>query len=249
MKKILLIILGTCAAVVLLIALAGMYKFNYLASQPGYNVDGNKITEEYTFEIIETLNQSCQVDTECETPPEYAIQSNCPYDSLCIENTCTVVCPHPFSAPDYAMTDISQTIDDKGATPPEELDEKDLEDKYDPSLMSLEMGTWTWVRTLYNNDTELAPKQSNTFTLTFTEESVSATTDCNSMNGSYELNGNQITFGPMVMTKMFCPESQEQEFARMLSEIQSYLFTSKGELVFELKYDTGSSLFRRVDSD
>ena len=43
MKKILLIILATIIGVVVLIALAGMYKFNYLANQPGYDVDGNKI--------------------------------------------------------------------------------------------------------------------------------------------------------------------------------------------------------------
>ena len=43
MKKILLIILAAIIGVVVLIALAGMYKFNYLANQPGYDVDGNKI--------------------------------------------------------------------------------------------------------------------------------------------------------------------------------------------------------------
>lgn len=30
-------------SLILIISLAGMYKFNYLANQPGYNVDGNKI--------------------------------------------------------------------------------------------------------------------------------------------------------------------------------------------------------------
>lgn len=30
--------------IMVLIALAGMYKFNYLASQEGYDVDGNPIT-------------------------------------------------------------------------------------------------------------------------------------------------------------------------------------------------------------
>ena len=41
-KNIIKIGLG-CLAVLVVIALAGMYKFNYLASQPGYDVDGNKI--------------------------------------------------------------------------------------------------------------------------------------------------------------------------------------------------------------
>ncbi len=30
-------------SIIVLVALAGMYKFNYLASQEGYDADGNKI--------------------------------------------------------------------------------------------------------------------------------------------------------------------------------------------------------------
>ena len=36
------IIIGV-VVIIVLIAIAGMYKFNYLANQSGYNVDGNKI--------------------------------------------------------------------------------------------------------------------------------------------------------------------------------------------------------------
>ena len=46
MKKIMAIILVLIVLVVIGVVLAGMYKFNYLASQPGYDVDGNKITQE-----------------------------------------------------------------------------------------------------------------------------------------------------------------------------------------------------------
>lgn len=42
MSKVLKIIIATVIAILLLIAVAGMYKFNYLANQPGYDVDGNK---------------------------------------------------------------------------------------------------------------------------------------------------------------------------------------------------------------
>ena len=38
MKKIIIIIVGLA----ILIALAGIFKFNYLANQPGYDIDGNK---------------------------------------------------------------------------------------------------------------------------------------------------------------------------------------------------------------
>lgn len=46
MKKVILIILALVVLAIVGIALAGMYKFNYLANQPGYDVDGNKITQE-----------------------------------------------------------------------------------------------------------------------------------------------------------------------------------------------------------
>ena len=44
MKKLLKWSLIVLLTVIIFVALAGMYKFNYLASQEGYNCDGNKIT-------------------------------------------------------------------------------------------------------------------------------------------------------------------------------------------------------------
>ncbi len=44
MKKILKWFVIALLTIVTIVALAGMYKFNYLASQEGYNCDGNKIT-------------------------------------------------------------------------------------------------------------------------------------------------------------------------------------------------------------
>ena len=43
--KIILGITGLSLLALIVVAAAGMYKFNYLASQPGYDVDGNKIEE------------------------------------------------------------------------------------------------------------------------------------------------------------------------------------------------------------
>lgn len=37
--------------------------------------------------------EECEVDQDCLTPPEFAIRSSCPYEALCLENKCTVVCP------------------------------------------------------------------------------------------------------------------------------------------------------------
>jgi len=46
MKKTIKWIIISLASIIILIILAGMYKFNYLASQEGYDVDGNKIETE-----------------------------------------------------------------------------------------------------------------------------------------------------------------------------------------------------------
>ena len=100
MKKKIILNVGIPLFIIVLIALAGMYKFNFLANKPGHDVDGNKVEEtdpKNDFEIIEVLGQNCQVNSDCEIPFNYAIQSNCPYDSMCIKNNCTVVCPIPFT--------------------------------------------------------------------------------------------------------------------------------------------------------
>jgi hypothetical protein len=44
------------------------------------------------------LGKMCKVDTDCITPADYLIQSNCPFSSLCIDSVCKVVCPlYPYS--------------------------------------------------------------------------------------------------------------------------------------------------------
>ncbi len=43
MKRIVKRILLSLALIIILIALAGIYKFNYLANKEGYDIDGNKI--------------------------------------------------------------------------------------------------------------------------------------------------------------------------------------------------------------
>lgn len=123
---------------------------------------------------------------------------------------------------------------------------ENFEGDTNPDIMTLDMKTWRWIKTTYNNDTEFMPNDTNAFTLTFNDDSTfSATTDCNLMNGTYEVTGKQITFGENIaMTKKFCEGSQEQELASLFGEIQSFFFTNRGELIFELKFDSGSAIFR-----
>ncbi len=104
---------------------------------------------------------------------------------------------------------------------------------------------WSWVRTMYNNDTIVVPAKPGVFTLTFNKDGrVNASTDCNHMTGSYSADERLLTIGDLAATRMYCPDSQENEFAKMLSQVSAFLFTSNGELVLELKFDSGTILFR-----
>lgn len=122
---------------------------------------------------------------------------------------------------------------------------QNFEGEADPERMTLGMKTWDWVNTKYNDYTEVKPKTDNKFTLTFKDDKTfSATTDCNNVGGEYVTKENTITFKNMISTLMFCEGSQESQFTKMLNETQSYFFTSKGELVLEFKFDSGSAVFK-----
>jgi hypothetical protein len=52
------------------------------------------------------LGASCIEHSECITPMEYLVQSNCPYASACIDGTCKVICPLTYHDPN---PEISKT--------------------------------------------------------------------------------------------------------------------------------------------
>jgi heat shock protein HslJ len=45
-------------------------------------------------------------------------------------------------------------------------------------------------------------------------------TSCNTMNGSYTLNGDRIRFGPAATTRMACAESQREQEDRILTALE-----------------------------
>ena len=122
---------------------------------------------------------------------------------------------------------------------------KDFEGEADPKRMTLSMKKWSWVKTTMNDGKVTTPKKSDVFSITFNKDgNVAVTTDCNGMGGAYTVNGNKLTFKQMISTMMYCEGSQEQEFASKLQEVASYLFTSKGELILEIKMDSGTMTFK-----
>ena len=122
---------------------------------------------------------------------------------------------------------------------------QDFEGEADPARMDLQMKTWAWRRTLYNNDTVEEPNEPGAFTLTFEDDGrVLIGTDCNTMRGSYQAEGKRLQFSTVMGTRMYCEGSQEGLFTGALEQVNGYLFTGRGQLVLELRYDTGSMIFQ-----
>ncbi len=122
---------------------------------------------------------------------------------------------------------------------------KDFEGEANPAIMTLDMKKWVWSSTLTNDGMETIPRQSFKFTITFGKDGrFSATTDCNSASGTYTASNGLITFGPIAQTKMFCEGSLESVFIGSLQNASGYHFTSKGELILDLKFDSGSVVFK-----
>lgn len=46
------------------------------------------------YSVEEVTEIFCNQNSECETPMDYLVQSRCPFTSICLQNKCTVVCPH-----------------------------------------------------------------------------------------------------------------------------------------------------------
>lgn len=83
--------------------------------------------------------------------------------------------------------------------------------------------------------------QEQVYSLTFAPDgNVGAQLDCNTGGGSYELDGNGISFGPVVSTLMFCSEdSLASNFGVALTRVESYAI-SGDELI--LSAEDGTSL-------
>lgn len=123
--------------------------------------------------------------------------------------------------------------------------EQNFEGEADPARMNLQMQTWKWVRAEYNDGRVVVPKKPGTFGITFLNNGTfSATTDCNGTGGNYTATKDRIAFSSMVSTLMFCEGSQEADFTGLLQNTTGYHFTSRGELIFDLKFDSGSVIFK-----
>ena len=123
--------------------------------------------------------------------------------------------------------------------------EANFEGESDPNIMTLEMKTWTWIKTTYTNDTELVPNNREAFTLTLKDDGTfSASTDCNSMGGKYEAVDKQITFGNILYDEDVLRKFSRTRLCHNPNRDKIIHLYKQWRINFELKSDKGSAIFR-----
>jgi len=103
---------------------------------------------------------------------------------------------------------------------------------------------WQWQRTQSGSAPVVVSAAPDRYTLSFQDGGrVNVRADCNRGSGSYQVNGAQIRFGPIALTRMGCPPgSQDTDFLRTLAQAASYAM-DRGELVLTLS-DGASMRFK-----
>ena len=82
---------------------------------------------------------------------------------------------------------------------------------------------WAWQGTQMKDGSSVAPDAPERYTLTFLPGGrANVRADCNRGSASYLLDGSQLSFGPVALTKMMCPPgSRDAEFLRGLAAVAS----------------------------
>lgn len=140
---------------------------------------------------------------------------------------------------------ILQIEEDGDTTPADELYEltdASVDRAIDDSLYA----SWKWVRTERPDGSVFSPNDPAQFTLTLeTDGQMSSGTDCNSLGGSFIVDGEIISFSEFSTTFMFCEGSIEMEYGADLALATSYDITGD-TLIIYLNRDVGEMYFERV---
>lgn len=98
--------------------------------------------------------------------------------------------------------------------------------------------SWSWQKTLIDQDNYLEPKEAGQFVLTFqSDNSFGSTTDCNNMGGEYNIDDYSLSFNNIFQTLMYCEGSLESVYLEHLSHAESY-FIENQELTIITSLDS-----------
>ena len=92
---------------------------------------------------------------------------------------------------------------------------------------------WQWLHTQRAGEPAVAPDAPDRYTLAFQPGGrVNVRADCNRGSGSYQVDGSDMKFGPIALTKMACPpDSKDSVFLRALAQTRTYAFDPEGLLL------------------
>jgi heat shock protein HslJ len=98
----------------------------------------------------------------------------------------------------------------------------------------------TWTLTSIDN---IPPLEGRNLSIAFAEGKFSGSSGCNSYSGSYDINGEKISTGPIAMTLMACADSgmmeQEQFFLAYLGDLKTFV---RNEVQLQLFRSDGKAL-------
>lgn len=104
--------------------------------------------------------------------------------------------------------------------------------------------TWQWESTTTPVEKTNVPNPEHYTFLLKDEGRAQTRFDCNSGGGDYEISAGELSFGPLMSTRMACPEgSLDEMFMRDLQRVVSF-FVDDDRLYLELPYDSGTMKFR-----
>jgi hypothetical protein len=88
-----------------ILVLVGFFSWYFVGSNTyiSHLIIGNEVNNARMVSNKQESQVACVKDSDCVTPGEYLMRSNCPYTSICVENKCVVVCPD--QAIDYKNSD------------------------------------------------------------------------------------------------------------------------------------------------
>jgi len=56
-------------------------------------IETRNLLNKESYNIVLKTNDDCLTESDCALPFEYAIRSDCPYETKCLKNECCVICP------------------------------------------------------------------------------------------------------------------------------------------------------------
>lgn len=103
---------------------------------------------------------------------------------------------------------------------------------------------WSWVKTTYTNTANTSVPLKTLILRMDLNGTFTGSTDCSGIGGKYELNNNDIIFGDMPGTLLYCGGIEETDFRQALKEVVSFQFLENGDLTFQLKNGGGIMYFQ-----